>query len=95
MRTLIWGKTFIKTFRRNIKKYPYLRKNIEKVPKLLIDDWFEPSLSTHKLKGKLRGGVWACSVGYDLRIIFDFIKDENNNGGNILSIGIGTHKEAY
>jgi mRNA-degrading endonuclease YafQ of YafQ-DinJ toxin-antitoxin module len=28
------------------------------------------SLRTHKLRGSL-AGCWACSAGYDLRIVFD------------------------
>ena len=29
MRTLIWGKTFARAFKRTVKKYPGLRKDIE------------------------------------------------------------------
>ena len=38
---------------------------------------FAPQLETHKLKGKLSGS-WACSAGYDLRIVFDFVKAEKD-----------------
>ena len=75
MRTLIWGKTFIRAFKRTIKKHPTLSKDIEETLKLLVKDPFAPQLETHKLKGKLSGS-WACSVGYDLRIVFDFVKSE-------------------
>ena len=72
MRTLIWGKTFVRAFKRTIKKRPTLSKDIEKVLRLLAEDPFAPQLETHKLKGELLG-TWACSVGYDLRIVFDFV----------------------
>jgi len=72
MRRLIWGKTFVKAFKRTIKKLPTLSKDIEKILRLLAEDPFAPQLETHKLKGKL-SGTWACSVGYDLRIVFDFV----------------------
>lgn len=53
MRTLIWGKTFVRAFKRTTKKHPNLRKDIEKTLRLLVKDPFEPQLETHKLKGKL------------------------------------------
>ena len=58
----------------------------------LAVDAFAPRLRTHKLKGGL-DGVWACSAGYDLRILFDFIDGEN--GPTILLITIGTHDSVY
>jgi mRNA-degrading endonuclease YafQ of YafQ-DinJ toxin-antitoxin module len=51
-------------------------------------------LETHKLKGKL-SGPWACSVGYDLRIIFDFVKTEKGKEDDVFLIEIGTHDEVY
>jgi len=94
MRTLIWGKTFVKALRRTIKKHPSLRKDIEKTLRLLAKDPFIPRLETHKLKGKLSGS-WACSVGYDLRIVFDFVKSEKQKEDDVLLIEIGTHDEVY
>lgn len=55
MRTLIWGKTFIRAFKRTIKKYPMLSKDIEETLRVLVKDPFAPQLETHKLKGKLSG----------------------------------------
>src|SRR4030043_2197691 len=68
MRTLIWSNTFLRAFKRLLKKQPDRREEIEKTLRLLLDNPFNPKLETHKLKGKL-SGTWACSVGYDLRII--------------------------
>jgi mRNA-degrading endonuclease YafQ of YafQ-DinJ toxin-antitoxin module len=62
--------------------------------RLLAENPFFPHLETHKLKGKLTGS-WACSVGYDFRIIFDFIKTEGNTEENIFLLEIGTHDEVY
>lgn len=55
MRTLIWGKTFVKAFKRTIKKYPTLKQDIEETLNLLVEDPFISQLETHKLKGKLSG----------------------------------------
>jgi len=94
MRTLIWGKTFVRAFKRTIKRHPTLIKDIENTLRLLAKDPFVPQLGTHKLKGKLSGS-WACSVGYDWRIIFDFVKREKQKEDDILLLEIGTHDEVY
>lgn len=94
MRKLIWGKTFVRAFRRTIKKHPTLSKEIEETLRLLVKDPFAPQLETHKLKGKLSGS-WACSVGYALRIVFDFVKSEKQKEDDIFLLEIGTHDEVY
>jgi mRNA-degrading endonuclease YafQ of YafQ-DinJ toxin-antitoxin module len=55
---------------------------------------FAPQLETHKLKVKLSGS-WACSAGYDLRIVFDFVKAEKDTEDDIFLLAIGTHHEVY
>jgi len=94
MRTLIWSKTFLRAFKRAVKKHPTLGKDIEKALRLLAEDPFDPQLETHKLKGKL-SGTWACSVGYDLRMVFDFVKSKGKKEDDIFLIEIGTHDEVY
>jgi addiction module RelE/StbE family toxin len=94
MRTLIWGKTFIRAFKKSSKKHPNLIKDIENTLRLLAKDPYLPQLEIHKLKGKLSGS-WACTVKYDLRIIFDFVSSEDNSEDDILLIEIGTHDEVY
>ena len=94
MRKILWGKTFIKALRRTIKKHPTLNKDIEETLRVLVRDPFAPQLETHKLKGKLSGS-WACTVGYDLRIVFDFVKSRKQKEDDILLFEIGTHDEVY
>lgn len=93
MRTLIWSNTFIRALKRVMRRRPDFRQDIENTLRLLAQDPFAPRLETHKLKGKLSGS-WACSTGYDLRIIFDFVKKEKQED-NIFLIEIGTHDEVY
>lgn len=88
------GVTFISAFRRTIKKHPTRKKDIEETLRLLVKNPFAPPLETHKLKGKLTGS-WACSVGYDLRIVFDFVKSEKQKEDDIFLLEIGTHDEVY
>ena len=93
MRNLIWSKTFSRTLKRTIKKHPTFKKNIKETLNLLVEDPFLPQLETHKLKGKLEGS-WACSAGFDLRIVFDFVKGEGKED-DIFLTGIGSHDEVY
>ncbi len=94
MRKLIWGKTFTRALKKATKKNPHVKKDIEEALGDLAFDPFNPKLETHKLKGKLAGS-WACSAGYDLRILFDFVKNKDRKEADILLSGIGTHDEVY
>jgi len=78
--------------RRFTGKHPQVASEIELILELLAEDAFHPQLKTHKLKGKLTGS-WACSAGYDLRIVFQFVKHDGKDA--VLLEGIGTHDEAY
>lgn len=94
MRTLIWGRTFVRAMKRTVRKNPALKQDIEDILRLLQENPFAPQLATHKLKGKLADS-WACSVDYDLRIVFDFVKSANQQEDDILLLEIGTHDEVY
>ncbi|MBW1716842.1 MAG: type II toxin-antitoxin system mRNA interferase toxin, RelE/StbE family [Deltaproteobacteria bacterium] len=94
MRTLIWSNTFLRAFKRLLKKQPERREEIQKTLRLLLDNPLNPKLETHKLKGKL-SGTWACSAGYDLRILFDFVREKDKKEDDIFLIEIGAHDEVY
>ncbi|ETW95974.1 MAG: plasmid stabilization protein [Candidatus Entotheonella factor] len=94
MRALIWGGTFVRALKRTLRKNPSLQQDIENTLRLLAEDPFVPQLATHKLKGKLAGS-WACSVTYDLRIVFDFVKSPDQDEDDILLLAIGSHNEVY
>jgi mRNA-degrading endonuclease YafQ of YafQ-DinJ toxin-antitoxin module len=91
-RLLLPSKAFIRTARRFTGKHPEVASEIQLTLELLAEDAFYPQLKTHKLKGKLAGS-WACSAGYDLRFIFQFVKHKGKDA--ILLEGIGTHDEVY
>ncbi|MBI2144884.1 type II toxin-antitoxin system mRNA interferase toxin, RelE/StbE family [Candidatus Woesearchaeota archaeon] len=44
-------------------------------------------LDAHKLKGKLEG-KWSCSLGYDLRMIYEIDDDAKE----IIVVAVGSHK---
>ncbi len=94
MRRLIWGSSFLRGYKRLLRKHPDLANRIAHTLELLAGDPFSPRLETHKLKGRLVG-AWACTADYDLRIIFDFCKSDAGAEDAILLIDIGSHDEVY
>jgi len=82
----------VRTAKRVLKRDPSLAKDIQTTLELLSEDAFHPVLKTHKLKGNLEGS-WACSVAYDLRIIFEFVQHDDSEA--ILLEAIGSHDEVY
>jgi mRNA-degrading endonuclease YafQ of YafQ-DinJ toxin-antitoxin module len=91
-RELIPTKPFIRAARRLAKMRPAAAADLETALALLSEDAFHPALRTHKLKGKLAKS-WACSAGYDLRIVFQFVQHEGAEA--ILLEAAGTHDEVY
>lgn len=89
---LLRSSAFVREARKIVKKQPSIAENIQNTLVLLIDDPFHPRLKTHKLKGDLKDS-YACSAGYDLRIIFSFVEYEKRQA--ILLESIGTHDEVY
>ncbi len=57
-------------------------------------DVFDPKLKTHPLGGHL-AGRYACSCGYDCRIIFEIVKNPAANIEFILLHDVGTHDDVY
>ncbi len=91
-RILIRSPTFVRTTKRAVKKWPHVAKDIQVALELLSENASHTKLKTHKLKGKLEGS-WACSIGYDLRIVFRFGQYSDKEA--IFLETIGTHEEVY
>ena len=89
---LIASKSFTRDAKRFLKRNPQFAGSIKKTLDLLESDVFHPRLKTHKLKGELKD-CWACSIGYNLRIVFEITEFENEDV--ILLQTIGTHDEVY
>ena len=94
MRTLIWSSHFVRSLRRKLRQNPHLRQPIEVTIRQLAEDPFHPSLHSHKLKGELAGN-WACTVDYDNRIIFEFVREPGSAEDAIHLLALGTHDEVY
>lgn len=91
-RVLLRSSAFIRAAKRVVKRDPPIAQALQVTLELLVEDAFHPRLKTHKLKGNLADS-WACSVAYDLRIVFEFVDHEGAEA--ILLETIGTHDEVY
>jgi mRNA interferase YafQ len=89
---LLRSTAFIRSARRLVKKDPPAAGALRSTLVLLAEDPFHPRLRTHKLKGKLADS-WACSVTYELRIVFAFVEHEGDEA--ILLQSAGTHDQVY
>lgn len=91
-RELVFSPAFERAAKQIIKKGPATKQAIAATLTALEDDASHPSLKTHKLKGQLKGR-FACSGGYDLRIVFKLIEHEGREA--ILLLSVGTHDDVY
>jgi addiction module RelE/StbE family toxin len=94
LRNIDWTAKSQRTFKRLIRKSPQLRPLIEKTLRQLAEDPYHPSLRTHKLVGDL-SDIWACSVDYNHRILFEFVQKAESELDAILLLNIGSHDEVY
>ena len=91
-RELVRTTAFVRALRRYLKKHPEAASDLEATLETLAQDAFDPTLKTHKLKGEL-DGIWACSAGFDLRILFECAQHDGKEA--VLLLSIGTHDEVY
>lgn len=91
-RVLLQSTAFVRAARRLMKKHPDAGPDLEATFVALMEDAFQAALKTHKLKGDLAGS-WACSAGYDLRVVFEIVQHEGAEA--ILLQNVGTHDEFY
>jgi len=91
---LVWSAKFTRAAKRAMRKNPSLMDDLSAALELLESDHSHPGLRTHKLKGEL-DGCWACSAGYDLRVVFEFRRQSQSRELEIHLLNIGTHDEVY
>lgn len=91
-RILLRSPSFGRDLRRWLKSHPDTAASIEATLEQLSSDAAHPSLRTHKLRGSL-AGCWACSAGYDLRIVFEYTQHDSQEA--IMLLALGTHDEVY
>jgi len=98
---LVWSAKFTRAVKRVAGRDKKLLSEIGQTLTQLAADPIHASLRTHKLKGEL-SGTWSCSVSYDLRILFDFVKTRKpvrlkffcwRSGHTMKFIEVGTHAD--
>jgi mRNA-degrading endonuclease YafQ of YafQ-DinJ toxin-antitoxin module len=78
-----------------VRQNPQLRPLIEETLEQLAADPFCPTLKTHKLSGGF-SGIWACSIDYRYRILFEFVASPEENAEDaILLLNLGDHDDVY
>jgi len=87
-RVLLRPSAFARDLKTWVKSRPGAAGSVEAALEQLSADAAHPSLRSHKLRGR-----WACSVGYDLRIVYEFVQHEGAEA--ILLLTVGTHDEVY
>ncbi len=91
-RIVIQTAAFVRSAKRLLETNPQAVEGIRWAVDLLAIDAFHPLLRTHKLKGDL-AGLWSCSAGYDLRIVFELTTRDGAEVVQLLSVG--THDQVY
>jgi addiction module RelE/StbE family toxin len=86
---LVWHTSFTRTFKKAGRKNPEIKDRLQEALELFVRDPYHPMLGTHKLSGKLKGHH-AFGLGYDFRVVFKFIDQEE-----VALISIGRHEEVY
>ncbi len=67
---------------------------MESALRQLVENPFHPTLHSHKLTGEL-ADVWACTVDYDNRILFEFVENPASGEEEIHLLTVGAHDEVY
>ena len=91
-RSLVTTGRFARASKRLLKRHPELAIGLKSVLVQLAADAFQSSLQTHKLKGNL-AGLWACSAGFDLRVVFELSVEGGEE--RIMLLSVGTHEDVY
>ena len=91
-RALLRSPGFVRDLKKWLKAHPDTVPTIQAALDQLSVDPAAPSLRTNKLRGNL-AGCWACSAGYDLRIVFEYTQQDGAEA--VLLLTVGTHDEVY
>jgi mRNA interferase YafQ len=91
-RVLLSTNVFTNAAKKAVKKDARVADELKIALELLTEDMYNSRLKTHKLKGNLKGSM-ACSIGYQLRLIFKIVRYQEKEA--ILLETIGTHDEVY
>lgn len=85
---LVESPRFKRAFRKFVQRDRALQRQIEETLRQMESDIHAVSLGSYKLSGELQG-FWACSCGYDCRIVYAIDVDRESGERVILLLDIG------
>lgn len=94
MRELIPTPRFERALRKFTKRDDQLRERVQKTLEQMQEEVFATNLGTHKLSGSL-DGIYACTCGYDCRVLFLIQKDLTTESESIVLLDVGNHNDVY
>ena len=78
--------SYASSFLKQVKRCDLsLQEEVFTAVELFQQNPHHPSLKTHKLQGKL-AGRWSFSVNYKIRIVFEYLSEEN-----AVLLAVGSH----
>lgn len=80
---------FKRAYKKRIVHDSGLIKKVTERSKLFQDNPHHPLLRVHRLKGE-RDQYWSFSVSGDIRIVFQYLDDDQ-----VLFVDIGSHNQVY
>lgn len=88
VKEIAWSSSFKRAYRKRVLGTSDEKLFYEKL-QAFVENPFDQRLKCHKLSGNLKS-LWAFSVSYDCRVIFQFVSEDR-----VLLIDIGTHEDVY
>ena len=94
MFNVIVSPRFKRSYKKFVRIFPYLQKNIDYTIDILSEDPFSPLIFPHKLSGELFE-MFACKCGYNCRILYSIRKIKGEKNKTLVLVDIGTHDDVY
>ncbi|HEU0008768.1 MAG TPA: type II toxin-antitoxin system YafQ family toxin [Verrucomicrobiae bacterium] len=89
-RELVSTRRFERRAARYVGRHRQRQDGVANALRLLAEDMFDPRLKSHALGGEMKGR-YACSCGYDCRIVYSIETDPKTKTEKILLLDVGTH----
>jgi mRNA-degrading endonuclease YafQ of YafQ-DinJ toxin-antitoxin module len=84
-----YTETFLKIYKKYIRKVEKLEKAFTKTIELIKENPHHPSLNSHKVDTRKNTDIWSSRMTGDWRIAW--IYDEKNQIATIILLEVGTH----
>ena len=93
-RELVETPRFARALRRYATRDPRRQECVAETLLRMGANVFDVRLKTHGLSGDLER-LYACSCGYDCRILFALVQDMKSKSETIVLLAVGSHDDIY